>query len=78
MAWYNVVEASSPGPANPGILTLPDSQRQKTGPEAHVPVKFKPDGEVGHVRRSTITPPPPQRLHRPNKLPVAGYRARLN
>ena len=56
--WHGtrVGEASNPGPANPGTLCLPDSKRHKTGPKVHVPVKYKPDGEVGRIRRSTITP----------------------
>ena len=56
--WHGtlVCEASNPGPANPGTLCLPDSKRHKTGPKVHVPVKYKPDGEVGRIRRSTITP----------------------
>ena len=47
--WHGtgVGEASNPGPANPGTLCLPDSKRQKSVPEVHVPVKYNPDGEVG-------------------------------
>ena len=49
-------EASRTGPSNPGTLCFPDSKRQKKGPVFHLIVRFRPDGEVGRLRRSAITP----------------------
>ena len=51
-----VGEAKNPGPPNPGENPLPESKRLKTGPEFHITVLFLPDGEIGHLRRTTLTP----------------------
>ena len=54
-------EAKNPGPQNPeqqdqGDSQLPDSKRLKTGPEFHITVHFAPNGETGHLRRTTLRP----------------------
>ena len=51
-----VGEAKNPGPPNPGESPLPESKRLKTGPEFHITLPLKPDGEIGHLRRTTLSP----------------------
>ena len=45
-----------PRTPNAGENALPESKRLKDGPGYHITLRFLPDGDTRHLRRSTLNP----------------------
>ena len=54
--WLQGRRGDEPWTPNAGENPLHESERLKEGPEYHITLRFLPDGDTSHLRRSTLNP----------------------